>query len=772
MGKEKNMPVYAQKPHTMFLGDLISEVSTSYFFKKAGVVLLFFFIASAIHAQDLDTEQNGFGVDNENMDMTSGTNRVQWGRDTTAVEKDIPIEYHQWYIDEVFGTKLYQEFNDTLPHLFQNFNAADGLTGEYHILGNLGSPRFEINWFDRGIVDDLFFIQQMSQAHTTPGNILFTNTKSPVTNLQYHKSGTRQDGQDRFHAYFASNINKRAGFGFKFDYLYGRGYYLSSSQSQFTGHLFGYYSGERYEMHAFGGYEHFKMAENGGIEDDRYITDPQSFPQSYGSRDIPTVMDDTWNRNDQHTYYLTQKYNLGIYRERVVPDSLKPQMPQAAELMMSIRPDSLRSVIQADSTRLSITLDSLRNAWQQAQPVPMDFVPVTSFLHTFKLERLAHTFYSNGGIESSYFSNAPYYSSSFSTIEDRSVGLRIRNMLGIQLREGFNKWAKAGITLYAAHEFKHFWIPSLESTDSTAAYDSYVENNVFVGGRIAKTQGRAIHFDAGAEFCVAGANAGDMDINGTADLNFRLGRDTVRFEVSSAFKLLGTAFFFSHFHGKGIWMDNDDLARETRTRVEGKLTIDRTMTSLRFGLENISKYTHFASVLTPNYASNGTTVTSYSHDITVNQQDGSIQVMSAALNQDLHLGIFHWDNAVTWQHSTKPDVLPLPALSIYTNPYIVFHIAKVLRVELGADMRYFTKYYAPDYSPVINTFAIQDVNQERIKIGNWPIINVYANFAIKRVRGYINYTHANAGNGFAFWAPHYPIDPTSLRFGISWNFYD
>ena len=31
---------------------------------------------------------------------------------------------------------------------------------------------------------------------------------------------------------------------------------------------------------------------------------------------------------------------------------------------------------------------------------------------------------------------------------------------------------------------------------------------------------------------------------------------------------------------------------------------------------------------------------------------------------------------------------------------------------------------------------------------------------------------ANAGNGFAFWAPHYPIDPASLRFGISWNFYD
>jgi hypothetical protein len=40
------------------------------------------------------------------------------------------------------------------------------------------------------------------------------------------------------------------------------------------------------------------------------------------------------------------------------------------------------------------------------------------------------------------------------------------------------------------------------------------------------------------------------------------------------------------------------------------------------------------------------------------------------------------------------------------------------------------------------------------------------------VRGYINVTHVNEGNGNAFWAPHYPIDPLSIHFGVSWNFYD
>ncbi|MBR0202273.1 MAG: putative porin [Bacteroidaceae bacterium] len=727
-------------------------------------------------AQDFDTERSTLGVDEENMDGTSGTNRVQWGRDTTGVEKSVPIEYHQWFIDEQFGDRIPQEYNDTLPHLFQNFTAGEGPRGEYMMLGNVGSPRYQVNWLDREQYDHFFFMDQLSQIHATPGNTLFTNTKCPVTNLQYHKSGDKQNGQDRFRAYFATNINKRAGFGFKFDYLYGRGFYLSSSQSQFAGHLFGYYHGERYEMHAFGGYEHFKMAENGGIEDDRYITDPQSFPQSYSSRDIPTVLDDTWNRNDQHTYYLTHRYNVGFYREREVPDSLKPQMPPAAELMMKIRPDSLRNVIQGDSVRLALTLDSLRNDWQSAQPVPMDFVPVTSFLHTFKLKRLAHTFYSKGGIKDNYIPHAPHYTSSFSSIEDRTTALSIRNLFGIQLREGFNKWAKAGITLFAAHEYRRQTLPGIGTTDSTSVFDIFHENHISVGGSIAKTQGRTIHFNAGAEFWVLGPDAGDMDIHGTADLNFRLGRDTVRFETTAFFKVVTPHFYFTHFHTEPTLWDDDELTKETRTRVEGTLTIDRTLTSLRFGFENISKYTHFATVLTPKdpAATNlSTSINSqWARDVVVRQQSGSVQVLSATLSQDLHLGIFSWDNSVTWQHSTKPDVLPLPVISIYTNPYITFHIAKVLRVELGADMRYFTKYYAPDYSPVLNTFAVQDTNYERIKIGNWPIINVYANFAIKRVRGYINYTHANAGNGFAFWAPHYPIDPASLRFGISWNFYD
>lgn len=70
------------------------------------------------------------------------------------------------------------------------------------------------------------------------------------------------------------NVNKRLGFGFDIDYTYGRGKYDSQSTALFNGNLFAYYHGDQYDMHFSFINENLKVAENGGITDDRYITNP------------------------------------------------------------------------------------------------------------------------------------------------------------------------------------------------------------------------------------------------------------------------------------------------------------------------------------------------------------------------------------------------------------------------------------------------------------------------------------------------------------------
>jgi hypothetical protein len=198
------------------------------------------------------------------------------------------------------------------------------------------------------------------------------------------------------------------------------------------------------------------------------------------------------------------------------------------------------------------------------------------------------------------------------------------------------------------------------------------------------------------------------------------------------------------------------MDKEFRTRIEGELRIARWRTRLKGGVENVKNYTYFNKEALPE------------------QNASSIQVMSATLNQDFKIGMFHWDNEVTWQKSSNEDVLPLPDFSIYSNLYMDFTLAKkVLKVQLGGDVRYFTEYYAPAFMAATGQFYLQP-DEDRVKIGNYPIVNVYLNAQLKRTRIYVMMYHVNQGMGNSnyFYAPHYPINPRLLKIGISWNFYD
>lgn len=678
-----------------------------------------------------------------------------WGRDTTGVEKVTPIGIYQWTIDERLGDTLHAENNDTVVHQFNNFNLIDGYNGEYSHTGNVGSPRLSRLFFNRAETTDYLFLDPLDFFLTPLRDFRFSNTLSPLTNLAYHKVGSSTAGQDRVRAYFASNINKVSGIGFKLDYLYGRGYYNNQAVSQFGGTVFGYYLGDRYNLHAYISANHSKQAENGGIEDDAYITNPQSFPQNYTSRDIPTVLDQTWNRNDNQTYYLTHRLNAGHYVERAVPDSLKPKMPEDAELLAGLR-DSVRQVLATDSVQRLAVLDSLRTRWASQLVTPRDFVPVMSFIHTLQVDKLQHTFYS-------YNTPADYYTHHFygdpSDVRDKDDLTSVRNTLGLQLREGFNKWAKMGITLFATHELKQYTLPD------SVGVSKYKENNISVGGTLSKAQGSLLHYRATGEVWLVGEKAGQFKVEGDGDLNFRLRRDTLQLRLHAYIKSLNPTFFYRHFHSQHAWWDRDGFDNEYRERIEGWLSLRRTKTSLRVGFENINKYLYFGMQNTP-------TEKGVSHDVAPQQDGGSVQILSATLRQDFKAGPLHWDNELTYQQTTSDGVLPLPKFNAYTNLYLVFRIAKVLRVQLGADGRYFTKYYAPDYSPVLQGYALQDASQPRVKCGNYPIINAYVNLHIKHCRIYFAVNHVNAGHGRYFLTPHHPIDPLNIHFGLSWNFFD
>jgi hypothetical protein len=714
---------------------------------------------------------NGLYTDSQDGTYIDGAgNRTTWGRDTTrnSSDKDIPIGQFQWILEPRLGTVVEAENNDTVVHDFQKWNATDGYTGEYNYLANIGSPRLSRLYFNRDNTSDEFlFLQPLSFFRGSLQDFRFTNTKSPITNLAYHTCGNRQTGEDRVRGYFATNINKLAGIGFKLDYSYGVGYYYAQPNSMFGSTFYGYYRGERYNVHAYVGINHMKQGENGGIEDDRYIEDPLSLGQKYNSKDIPTMLDQTWNRNHEQHYYLTHRYNLGFNRIIEVPDSLKPTPPSASALLSDL-PDSIQTVLRSDTVARKLVVDSLLQVWKDEQVVPKEFIPVTSFIHTFELSNLKHEYLAHSTTKD-YYTNL-YYGDG-KKMNDVTKGLSVRNTFGIALREGFNKWAQMGITLFGTHRLR-----SYKLMDEQGGTMNYTENDVSVGGELARTQGSRFHYNATAEVWLIGKHVGDLNIDGKTDLKLRLGkRDSLFADVHVGFMHRKPTFFFRHYHSQSTWWDNDDLDREVRFKVDGTLRLGKMGTKLQVGFENVSNYTYFAmqNTMLEKAKAGSILPTDYSHAVAV-MQTGSVQVFGVTLSQDLHWKAIHWDNQVSYQACSNQDALPLPKLNIYTNLYLLFRIgiAKVLRIQIGGDMRFFTSYFAPDYSPAIQQFAVQDTRYERTKIGGYPIVGAYANMHLKHCRLYVSVRHVNSGNGHSFLVPHYPINPLTVNMGLSWNFFN
>ena len=333
--------------------------------------------------------------------------------------------------------------------------------------------------------------------------------------------------------------------------------------------------------------------------------------------------------------------------------------------------------------------------------------------------------------------------------------------------EGFNKWAVAGITAYATYDYNRYTLPDTLPTGPIETLARVSEYTLNVGGILQREKGKLLNYKLRGEASIAGEDIGAFLMEGDARLKFKLWKDDAYFNAKAFIKNSNPSFYYRHYHSEHYWWDKN-LDKEFRSRVEASVGIERWGTKLSAGVETVKNYTYLANKSVPNAAGDG-----YLNRITVAQESENIQVFSATLQQKLKAGIFHLDTEVTYQNTSNKEVLPLPELNAYANFYVKFKIANVLNTELGADARYFTSYYAPDYSPALGQFYQQNPG-DKIEIGNYPIVNIYANFLLKETRFYAMYHHINEGTGNRqyFLAPHYPISPKAIWIGLSWNFYN
>ena len=715
-------------------------------------------------------------------------------RDTTQ-QKTVPKGIYVWTVDRRFGD-MHKTDVDTMPHLYPQSTMAPGMYGDYNTTGSNYTARLSRIFANRKAVSQTPFTDAYDQILKQPDEWHFTNTLSPITNLSYGSCGDKTNGEDLIDARFAVNAGKHTGLGFDLDYRYARGYFSSQNNSHFGSSFFVTHLGERYQMHLLFQNYHQKATENGGVQTDEYITHPESYTESYSDNEIPTVLEYNWNRNDHQHLFLTHRYSVGFYRkvpmteEEIKAQKEADEAAKAEEAKKDVpkgRPDDaviagdeiVKDSLEApvDSGRITVDSKAMADSLIAAEPVDSaslytkrEFVPVTSFIHTAELTHHNRTYLA-------YYSPQDYYSDTFfnrspkgthggDSISDQTKYLGLRNTLAISLLEGFNKYAPAGLKAFAAYDLRRFDMPSIASDDSTFM-DRWTEHSISVGGQLVKAQGNTLHYDLTAEAWIAGEDAGQLKLDAAADLNIPFLGDTIRFDAKAYLHRLNPVFLQRHYHSKHLWWDND-LSKETRTHLEGKLGFAKTGTTLRVALDEIENYTYLAMDYT--LADEARTALTAAY----RQHDASLTVLTAQLDQRLRLGPLHWDNIVTLQTVNDKDVLPLPKLNVFTNLYLQFMVARVLRVELGASGTWFTKYYAPDFLPQLNQYAVQENSDSRVELGNFPFVDVYANLHLKHARFFVMMTNV-LGKDFdrmSFLTPHYPLNRSVLHLGISWNFFN
>lgn len=733
--------------------------------------------------------------------------------DSLGTDKEIPKGIKVWTVDERFGDIRKAEL-DTVPHMFMNTIFGTGLRGEYNTLGNVGTPRINRVFIDRQDDGQFLFTQPYDYFVKPVSTFHFTNTLSPFTNLTYNTAGNRTNGEDHFTAKFGVNAGKRLGVGFNFDYIYGRGYYQNQSTSHFNYTMYGSYLGDRYQAHLLFSTNHQKVTENGGITDDNFVLHPESFDDDFATNEIPTVLENNWNRNDNQHVFLSHRYNVGFKRKvKMTEEEIKAkkfameakrdseerkrreeERRKAEDEGRDFNEDNVKNKktyagrpsdakiagneptatdsmgkggrINVDSKEMA---DSLAKVSAKAAADTMwmkdEYVPVTSFIHTMKLDNYKRIYQAYNTPADFYADNyvaGPYAGDS---IYDKTSHLRLQNTFAISMLEGFNKWAKAGVKAFVTSDLRRFVLPS---SDSNTATTSYNEHNLSVGGQLSKTEGKTLHYNVTAETWLLGEDLGQLKIDGAVDLNFPLFGDTVTLAAKGFFHRNNPTFYYRHYHSRHFWWDNTSLSKELHSRVEGLFSYRKTNTTLRVAFDEIQNYTYLAMGynIADDHSRKGNTME-------VRQKGGAITLLTLSLAQNFKLGPLNWENVITYQKSTDNDVLPVPDLNIYTNLYLRFKIAQVLKCDFGADGRYFTKYYAPDYSPALGQYAVQ-TGDNRVQTGNYPLVNIYANFHLKHTRFFVMMSHVNAGSGNRqyFLTPHYPLNQRVFRFGLSWNFFN
>jgi hypothetical protein len=516
------------------------------------------------------------------------------------------------------------------------------------------------------------------------------------------------------------------------------------------------YTGKKYLMHAGYIYNRVKKSENGGIKDNMWIRDT-----TVDAREIEIYLKDASNDIKKNTIFLDQSYRIPLSfldKDVRAEKKLRKQEDFKLDSLIIASADSTSGVDSAAIASYKASIESRRARKAETEIDTLKTEITTAFIgHSSEYSVIRKTYKDNiatGDTDArQYFGDRFYLNPT--TSHDSLRVMKFENKVFIRLQPWKSDAIVSKLDVGLGDKLVNYF--AFRPIDYVEGRNNVVQNSLYLYAGAQGQYKKYLLWNAKGRYTFLGHEINDFTIEGNVAFSaypFRRDRKSpltlnVHFETS----LKEPDYYQQHLYTNHfVW--NNDFSKISTTKLEGSLDIPRWRMDASFG-----------------YALLGNNI--YYDTAGMAQQNSSaMSVISASLRKDFSVWKFHFENRASLQFSSNTEVMPLPLLSMNLRWYFQFDVVKnVMKMQVGANGMFTTKWYAPSYNPVLGVFH----NQFDEKYGGCPYIDAFVNIQWKRCSIFVKAINVNMGwpakKADYFTAAGYINSQRAFKFGITWPFY-
>ena len=620
-----------------------------------------------------------------------------------------------WKHDRKFHDVNLQKFDTTYNYHFYDYPFfKEDVNTTW--LGVSGSPEQSFNYFKRENIDNAIFYTPLQRYSFTAESLLNYNTKTPYTELAYWGTlfSTQNKEESNIKILTTQNITPALNVTLAFQRFGGRGILKREDTNNRNVVMATNYMGKRYLMHAGYIYNKIEKSENGGIADNFWIRDTL-----VDAREIEVNLREASNSLKKNTLYLDQSYRIPFS----FINKLRAKKDSTAVDTLSLDTD-ITSAFIGHSSEYSV----YRKMYK-------DNIGMS--------DKLGRAFY-----------NDRFYLNPTKSADSLRV-MKFENRAFLRLQPWKSDGIVSKLDVGIGDKLCNYY--SFQASDYIQGRNNVLLNSVYLYAGAKGQYKKYLNWDANGQYTFLGYELNDFGIDANVAVNlypFRRAKHsplTIKGHFETSLK--EPDYYEQHLYTNHYRWDND-FGKISTTKIEAFLEIPRwdLYASFGYGLLDNNIY--------------------YDTQGIVQQNSGPMSVMTASLKKNFTIWKVHLDHDALFQLSSNQNVLPLPMLALNLRYYLQFNVVKnVMQMQIGANGRYTTKWYAPAYNPVLGVFHNQDIEQ----YGNCPYLDVFVNIQWKRACIFLKAVNINMGwpnkSVDYFSAAGYIAPQRAFKFGIHWPFY-